>query len=326
MLTRRTFVHAVAAATASALAAPTLAALAPWPSSPLHTLKDLGFIANIVGNELQNDWKGTLQKAVDWGFTEIETARHYGHSPSVFRAYCRQIGIRPIGGGITMQLEGDALQERLGQLQAIGATHAVVYWPWFVSAPFKLTDCQRSAERLNQLGQACKKQGLTFCWHNHDREFVPMETGLPETGLPETGLPETGLPETGLPETGLPETGLPETGLPETGLPFDYLMANTDPDLVKCEMDVYWVSKGGGDPVTVLQKYPGRYRILHLKDMSATAEQTFECPGSGIIDFGPVLAEARRQGIRHYIVERDKIVDGLACLQASGHYLRKLRF
>ncbi len=112
----------------------------------------------------------------------------------------------------------------------------------------------------------------------------------------------------------------------EAGLPFEYLMAHTEPDLVKCEMGLYWVTKGGADPLAMLRKYSGRYTILHVKDMAPGLEQNFACPSSGIIDFKSLFAEAHRQGIRHFVVEEDNVVDGLACLQASGQYLHQLRF
>jgi len=112
----------------------------------------------------------------------------------------------------------------------------------------------------------------------------------------------------------------------EDGLPFDYLMSHTDPGLVKCEMDVYWVKKGGADPLALLRKYSGRYAILHVKDMGPGMAEDFECPGSGIIDFPVLFREARLQGIQHYMVERDNVPDGMACLSSSGEYLRGLRF
>lgn len=112
----------------------------------------------------------------------------------------------------------------------------------------------------------------------------------------------------------------------EDGLPFHYLMNNTDADLVKCEMDIYWVKKGGADPLEILKQYAGRIPILHVKDMAPGEEQDFACPGSGIIDFPSLFAEAYRQGIKHFFVERDNVDDGLACLKSSGEYLKNLSF
>ena len=74
------------------------------------------------------------------------------------------------------------------------------------------------------------------------------------------------------------------------------------------------------------KKYKGRIPILHIKDMAEGSEQDFICPGSGIIDFAPIFKEAKKQGIEHYIVERDNEPDGIGCLKSSGEYLRNLGF
>jgi sugar phosphate isomerase/epimerase len=283
MLSRRNFVKTLAAGTgASLLTNPLLAAL----PKPVRQLKNFGFIGGIVGKELKQDWRTTLRKAAEYGFTEIETATHYGDSPKTFLTYCKLMGIKPIGGGLPLSQDNDQISKRLDQLNELDAKYAVVYWPWLVSAPFKLEDCKRSAELLNKMGEASKKRGLTLCWHNHDKEFVAMESGLP----------------------------------------YEYLMAHTDPGLVKGEMDLYWVKKGGADPLEMLRTYKGRFVILHVKDMAKGESQDFECPGSGIIDFPSIFAEAQAQGIRHYMAERDQVTDGLACLKSSGKYLQNLRF
>jgi len=103
-------------------------------------------------------------------------------------------------------------------------------------------------------------------------------------------------------------------------------MKNTDPKTVKTELDIYWVQKGGGDTLKCLKKYPGRYDILHVKDMDATSEKSFACPGSGVIDFRPIFREAWDQGVRHYIVEKDGEKNGIECLKSSAEYLKNVRF
>ncbi len=112
----------------------------------------------------------------------------------------------------------------------------------------------------------------------------------------------------------------------ESGLPFDYIMNNTDASVVKCELDIYWVRKGGADPVEMLKKYRGRYLILHIKDMALGEAMDFECPGNGIIDFTAVFREAYSRGIDHFMVERDNVPDGTACLKSAAEYLNNLEF
>jgi sugar phosphate isomerase/epimerase len=251
-----------------------------------YKLDHFGFISGIIGKEIKQDWKAALKQAADHGFTEIETGKYFGESAQSFLAYCRDIGIKPTAGGISISTQEADINKNLDALQELDIKIAVVYWPWLISAPFKLEDCQQSTVILNTLGEACKKRKMTLCWHNHDREFVAMEEGLP----------------------------------------FDYLMKHTEKELVKCEMDVFWVAKGGADPLTYLKKYEGRYAVLHLKDMTNDDQKTFECVGKGSVDFKVILKEANKQGIKHYFVEFDKVVDGMACLQTSGEYLKNLTF
>ncbi len=283
MNTRRNFIKTSAFATAGILTtAPFLLKAAEGKSK----LKNFGFISGIAGEALEADWKGTLKKAAEFGFTEIEGGSNYASSPKEFSNYCKKIGIKPIAGGIDFKADDDQLKKSFDDLNEMGIQYAVVYWPWYTGGPFKLEDCKKSVEMLNKLGSKVKQNGLKLLWHNHNKEFTEMEEGLP----------------------------------------FDYLMKNTDPKTVNCEMDIYWVKKGGGDPLEMLKKYPGRIKVLHVKDMAPGPEQDFICPGSGIIDFGPIFKEAQKQGIGHYMVERDNEPDGIGCLKSSGEFLRNLRF
>lgn len=285
-LSRKSFIKKSATLAAATLAAPAiLGSLLPGCSGQ-NRLNNFGFISGIIGKELKGDWKSILKRAAEFGFTEIETGNFLGDSAEGFLAFCKEIGIKPVAGGVEFNAGTDDTAKRLDDLKELGLKYAVTYWPWLTGGPFNLADCRRSADILNELGVLCRQKDLTLCWHNHDKEFIPLEGGLP----------------------------------------FDFLMNHTDADLVKCEMDIYWAKKGGADPLALLQKYPGRIPILHVKDMAPGPEQDFECPGNGIIDFPSIFHEAHDQGIAHYMVERDNVPDGMACLQSSSEYLRNLRF
>ncbi len=280
MTTRRTFISTMSAATVSMLA------LSPsiFAGTGGQKLKNIGFIAGIIGKELEGDWKAVLKKTVEYGFSEIEPGNYLGDSAAGFLAYCKQIGLRPCAKGISFNAKDNVLMKEMESINELEIKYAITYWPWYVGGPFKLEDCKRSADWLNKTGEICRKNGLTLCWHNHNKEFIPMEEGLP----------------------------------------FDYLMNHTDKNLVKCEMDIYWVVKGGGNPVQLLKQYNGRVKILHVKDMAIGPEQDFACPGDGIIQFETIFREALNQGIEHFIVERDDCKDGMACLKSSGKYLKNL--
>lgn len=283
MITRRKFMGKTIAGAAVTTIMPSML----MAGTNAGKLKHFGFISNLLNNEFaEGDWQEILKKAVALGFTEYEGGIK-GDSKEAFKQFCKEIGLRHVAGGIGMTADMDEAKSKLDDLKELGVDYAVCYWPWFVGAPFKLEDCAKSAPILNQLGKLAKERDLTFCWHNHDKEFHQMANGE---------------------------------------LPFDYLMQNTDNDLVKVEMDIYWVIKGGADPVEQMRKYPGSVKILHVKDMADKESEDFACPGSGIIDFASIFKEAKKQKIKHYMVERDQIKDGMACLQSSGAYLSNLRF
>jgi len=107
-------------------------------------------------------------------------------------------------------------------------------------------------------------------------------------------------------------------------LPIDILMHETDPALVSYQMDVYWVVNGGGNPVDLLGKYPGRFKMLHLKDSMGAPDHKMADVGSGTIDFKAILSHAK--GIDNYFVERDDPTDPMASAMASFNYLSRLEF
>jgi sugar phosphate isomerase/epimerase len=87
--------------------------------------------------------------------------------------------------------------------------------------------------------------------------------------------------------------------------PYDILLS-TDKDLVKMEMDIYWVKKAGMDPVALIDKHPGRFPLFHLKDMDNTAEHAFTEVGNGVIDFKSILKHQDKAGLQYFFVEQDK--------------------
>jgi sugar phosphate isomerase/epimerase len=146
-------------------------------------------------------------------------------------------------------------------------------------------------ERFNKCGEMCKKAGVAFAYHNHAYSFVPF-----------SGM-----------------------------IPHDFLMANTDPDLVKHQMDIYWVVTGGADPIEYLQKYPNRFKLVHVKDRMKNAgdERAASCDlGTGIIDFPKILKVAEEQGVDHFIVEQERYDNStpMKSVEVGANYMKKLTF
>ncbi len=238
---------------------------------------------------LAKDFEGTLAQLAGIGYKEVEFAGYYKRTPAQVREILRKNGLRAPSSHIPLPKDDDAWQRALADAKEIGHQWAVVPWldPSLRKTP---DDWKRHAERLDHLGELTKKAGLRLAYHNHDFELAANTLD----GAHGTWL--------------------------------DYLVQHTTPALVSYEMDVYWVTKGGGDPLAFLTKYPHRFAMLHLKDATPAPERKMVDVGSGSIDWRTVLKQARAQGATHAFVEHDQPADPLASARASYSYLSKLKY
>jgi sugar phosphate isomerase/epimerase len=150
---------------------------------------------------------------------------------------------------------------------------------------------KKLADTLNKSGEKVKAAGMQLCYHNHAFEFEPMQG---TTGL-------------------------------------EVLMKETHKGVVSLEMDVFWVSVAGHDPVQMLKKYSNRVALLHLKDKASglatqynenVSKETFKEVGNGSIDFAAILATAKKTGVKNYFVEQDQTPgDPIESLRASYKFL-----
>jgi len=171
--------------------------------------------------------------------------------------------------------------------------------PWIPEELRKSPDIWKQAsEKFNRCGEQCKKAGMQFAYHNHWFEFLSVNNELP----------------------------------------YDQLLKQCDPDLVKMEMDLCWITAAGADPIKYFNAYPGRFPLVHVKDLKQLPKITTGGPqnfgdtvdltevGSGIINWKHLFAHAGKAGIKVYIVEHDHPKEPLASIKTSYEYLEKLRF
>jgi len=145
-------------------------------------------------------------------------------------------------------------------------------------------DYHKVAENLNKLGEIFNDSGLLLGYHNHDAEFKKQGD---EVAL-------------------------------------EILLNETQPDLVSFQLDLYWVVKGGADPVALIEKYPGRFCSFHVKDAAEDLEQT--TVGTGIVDFESVFNIKGKAGITYYFVEDERTDDPFGNLEAAFNYLNQAEF
>jgi len=136
-------------------------------------------------------------------------------------------------------------------------------------------------------GQDARARGLAFCYHNHDFELRSVEGS-------------------------------------DGRVPFDLLTSVIDATDLRFQLDVYWLTIGGRDPVTEIARLGSRVASLHLKDADATPRRAITTVGRGTLDFRAILRAAERAGVHHAFVEEDAPADPMAAARAAAEYLERL--
>lgn len=236
-----------------------------------------------VSESLQKSFEGTLRSIHRIGYREVETAGALGKPAAQWRTSLGNAGLRCP----SVHLAGDEpipvmmdFASQLGAAYVVTALYMLNPTPDDAAyrrmlASLTLDDYKRMAERCNQLGEQARQQGLRLAYHNENIEFQPKSGRLG----------------------------------------YDILLAESDAELVKLELDCGWMVAAGHDPIEYLQANPRRYRMLHIKDFQSLPKPTFglvegDAPksaelGRGVIDYAPIIAAGRQAGIEHYFVEEE---------------------
>ncbi|MEO7965021.1 MAG: sugar phosphate isomerase/epimerase, partial [Gemmatimonadaceae bacterium] len=183
----------------------------------------------------------TLEQVRSLGFREVELAGTYGMSATDFRHLLDSVGLRATSMHVGYERFRDSLPAVLADAKALGVPFLGTAWIPHPDGPLTLTRVREAAADFNKWGKAARDEGIRFFYHTHGYEFRAAEGGV---------------------------------------IPFDLLMRETDADAVKFEMDVFWTALPGVDPVAMLQKYPGRWRLMHLKDMKQGVARTVHTGGA----------------------------------------------
>ncbi|MCJ8164064.1 sugar phosphate isomerase/epimerase [Pontibacter sp. E15-1] len=244
------------------------------PGLQLYTVRTL----------LDKDLEGTLQQIAALGYVNMESAagskgHYYGMQPKEFASLLEGMGMKLRSSHVLLgtQLPEEAplppefltLTNGMQQLVDMAAESGQNYLTcayMFPSEHKTIDQYKRAIELFNKTGEACKKAGLGFAYHNHDFEFETLEGQRP----------------------------------------YDLILADTDKDLVKMELDLYWATKSGNDPVALFEKHPGRFPMWHVKDMDNTEKKFFTEVGNGTIDFKRIFDKAQVAGLEYYFVEQDQ--------------------
>lgn len=249
--------------------------------------KKTGLALYTIRNEMGRNPAAALAEAASIGFDWIEAADH--RDRKFYGLTPREFGRLVKKSGMEPLSSHSSLKPENYEQMIEDVAQAGMRYIMLPSLPndwsSSLEGYQRAADFFNKAGARCRKAGIRFGFHNHQIEFQEINGRVP----------------------------------------YDLLLENTDPKLVTFELDIAWITAAGKDPVAYFRKYPGRFEVWHLKDL--TPEKQDATMGEGIIDFKPILAEARTAGMQCWFIEQDNCrthtpMESIAI--SRNYYLNKL--
>ncbi|MBO9617765.1 MAG: sugar phosphate isomerase/epimerase [Niabella sp.] len=248
-----------------------------------------------VRDAVAKNLESTLEKLVGIGYNELEiygyNGSFFGKTPAEFKTILKNTGVKVVSShhttGLKVKSKGTLTD---GWEKAVEDLHSIGARYMACSYLFPEERTKDVYAKLpDLLTKSAKKTvaaGMGFAYHNHDFEFEKYNDTLV----------------------------------------YDYLIKNTPASLVNMEMDLYWISKAGHDPVAYFNKYPGRFPLWHVKDMAAGTKDITEV-GHGTIDFARIFAARKKAGMKKWFVEQDTSKgDMFESIKFSHDYLAKQSF
>jgi sugar phosphate isomerase/epimerase len=275
----------------------TSSAQAGTPESKKH----LG-IATYSVKGLESDIEGSFKSLADDGYTVMEISNYdaksgtvVGYKPSDYAALAKKYGLAIISSHTRAKLDVKDVEGTLAEWGKVFDDHKIIGCK-YVILPMNMwagtvEGVKAECDLMNKIGEEANKRGIKFGYHNHNIEFATL-----------AGTDQ---------------------------LYEDFLIANTDPDKVFFEMDVYWVTIGGQDPVTYMKKYPDRFKVLHIKDEYVVGE-------SGKINYEAIFNQFYKNGYQDWFVEMEAkmnkeqreqsmaMMDAMKRIQAKGGTMQDL--
>ncbi|HET7001476.1 MAG TPA: sugar phosphate isomerase/epimerase [Puia sp.] len=228
-------------------------------------LKKVGVQLYSVRKEMMTDATGTLKKLGQIGYQEIESAQ--SEKGNYYGLEPKEIKKILKDQGMTLRSGHTHIDKNWQKSidEAAEAGQEYIICSVLPSPGQTVANYQKSADLFNQAGEQCKKSGVMFGYHNHESEYDTVEDKVL----------------------------------------YDVLLDNTNPALVHMEMDLGWVIAAGKDPLAYFSKYPGRFPLWHLKDMSLTEKKSVEF-GKGGVDLIGLMKQAKQAGMKYYFIEQEE--------------------
>ena len=254
---------------------------------------NIGLEIYSLRGDAEKDLPATLAMVRKFGFTEVEVSALYGRTAADFRRLLDNHGLK----ATSMMSEYDRLAKAASSVaddaHTLGAEYVVCGTLPHKKKHLTAEDCSPAADNLNRWGETLAKTRLHCCYHTHGIEFDHVPDGTV----------------------------------------FDTLAKRCNPNFANFEMDIFWIVYARQDPVKLLQKYPGRFPLMHVKDLRKDTplggspgdvlEEASVPLGKGLVDISATLQAALKTGVRHYYIE-DEAVDASQQIPVSLRYLESL--
>ena len=284
-MTRRDFVLAACAGVGAVTVPGMAGARVPNPrlaSTMTHGPQPIGLQLYTIRDLMEQNFEYALRQVAEIGYREVEFAGLFDHAPKKVATILSKTGLTTPSSHISFDRLRTGLQGVVDEAQTLGNQYVVC--PSIDGSLQKdAAGWRRAAADLNRAGNSLQRVGLRLAYHNHDAEFHPLPNG-------------------------------------EIG--YDILLAECDPKFVKMELDLYWITKGGRDPLEYFAKWPSRFPLVHVKDMAGNGGMT--AVGQGHIDWARIFAKRRDAGIEHFYVEYDNPTSPIADIKVSFDYMVRL--
>lgn len=249
-----------------------------------------------VRHSISKNLEETFERLAKLGFTEFEiygyNGTFFGKTAKEFSQILKNNGLKLISShhrtGMTDKENGTLLNNWEKTLEDLNFIGAkYAVCSYLPEAERSLESYRKLPEVLENAGKILKQNGIQLAYHNHDFEFLKMD---------------------------------------EKRNFYDFILENTSSDIVKMELDLYWISKAGLDPLVYFEKYPKRFPLWHVKDMKAGTKDFAEV-GSGTIDFERIFKFKEKAGLEHWFVEQDSSdKDIFESIEMSKKYIEENKF
>lgn len=245
---------------------------------------DVGLQLYTIRDAMAADVPGSLKKVSELGYKYLELANYsdgkfYGYAPADFRKMVNDLGMEVLSSHTQVENAGITLDN--AKIMTDAHTKLGVNYciqAWVEEADRNIESYKKLIGDWNEVGRIMKNAGIQFGYHNHNFEFENIDGVIPY---------------------------------------YDIFIPEMDADLITMEIDLFWVSKAGQDPVEMFNKYPGRFQLFHMKDMYTKEAPFFDVVkddiapvGDGVIDFKRILAAKKVAGMKHLFVEDDNQGNG----------------